>query len=106
MDDTFLSTMRMLLKGELSWAALLPEGMVDDACQKIDYQSRGTVYTPIVTILAFMSQVLHGGSCQRSVTELNAERAVGGKKPCSSNTKKRSPPSKRPSSSWLPTTRC
>lgn len=54
---------------------------------KFGVKYRDRIYTPIVTIWAFLSQVLSkDGSCEVAVGRVLAHRVESGQKPCSENT--------------------
>ena len=48
---------------------------------------RDRVFSPLTTVLTFLSQMLHlGASCRQAVARMNADRIASGLQPTSSNT--------------------
>jgi hypothetical protein len=61
--------------------------MIEQVVAAVGYRSQSSVYTPIVTVLTFLKQLLSSdGSCQEAVTGLIAHRVVAGQPPCSPDT--------------------
>ncbi|RCS43988.1 hypothetical protein DTL42_18570 [Bremerella cremea] len=66
---------------------LLPAEKVAAICREIDFAFRDRVYTPMVTVWMFITQVLSADhSCQQAVARLNGWRAAQGLSRCSSET--------------------
>ena len=66
---------------------LLPNSKVSDICHELEFTFRECVYTPMVTVWMFISQVLSADhSCQQAVTKLNSWRTARGLPRCSSET--------------------
>lgn len=71
----------------LPFQSFLPREKVEAALKDAGIENQGKIYTPLVTIWAFLSQVLtFGGSCQTAVARVIAARVQSGQKPCSENT--------------------
>jgi len=76
----------------LHFASVLPEQTIAKAFADADAnfaQGEGDIFTPAVTLWAFLSQVLHLGamrSCTAAVARVVVLLTVMGKKPCSDNT--------------------
>jgi putative transposase len=76
----------------LRLASVLPEQTIATAFADADAnfaQAEGDIYTPAVTLWAFLSQVLHVGamrSCAAAVARVVVLLTVLGKKPCSGDT--------------------
>lgn len=77
---------------DLRFASVLPEETIAKAFAEADAdfgQAEGDVYTPAVTLWAFLSQVLHTDamrSCTAAVARVVVLLVALGKKPCSDNT--------------------
>lgn len=66
---------------------LLPSAKVAEICQDLEIDFRERVYTPMVTVWLFITQVLSADhSCQQAVAKLNAWRVGRGLARCSSET--------------------
>lgn len=66
---------------------LLPSSVVVKICQELGYEYRERVYTPMVTIWMFITQVLSADhSCQQALARLNAWRVTQGLSRVSSQT--------------------
>lgn len=66
---------------------LLPATEIATICREIDFPFRDRIYTPMVTVWMFITQVLSADhSCQQAVTRLNAWRTARGFTRCSSET--------------------
>jgi putative transposase len=73
--------------GDLYFAALLPEHLIQQAFAKASAKLTGWIYSPAVTVWCFLSQVLSPDhSCRDTVARLNAFRVAQGKRPCSPDT--------------------
>lgn len=71
----------------LPFCVLLSWERVQAELTKFGVKYRDRIYTPIVTIWAFLSQVLSkDGSCEVAVGRVLAHRVESGQKPCSENT--------------------
>ena len=74
----------------LHFADVLPEETITAAFAEVDFaRDEGDIYTPAVTLWAFLSQVLHLGamrSCTAAVARVIVLMTVLGRKPCSGNT--------------------
>lgn len=58
---------------------LLPNPRVAEICDQLGYDYRERVYTPMVTVWLFITQVLsHDHSCQQAVNRFNAYRVLKG----------------------------
>lgn len=72
---------------QLPFRELLSEERIRDALERFGITFRERVFTPMVTMWTFLSQVVDGnGSCQDAVSRVSAERVAQGKAPCSPNT--------------------
>ena len=66
---------------------LLPSSQVESICRELDFEFRDRIYTPMVTVWMFITQVLSADhSCQQAVTRLNSWRTARGLSRCSSET--------------------
>ncbi len=66
---------------------LLPQLEVAKICRELEYEYRERVYTPMITVWMFITQVLSADhSCQQAVTRLNAWRVARGVMRVSSET--------------------
>lgn len=66
---------------------LLPQLEVAKICRELEYEYRERVYTPMITVWMFITQVLSADhSCQQAVTRLNASRVARGVMRVSSET--------------------
>lgn len=66
---------------------LLPAEKVAAICREIDFAFRARVYTPMVTVWMFITQVLSADhSCQQAVARLNGWRTAQGLSHCRSET--------------------
>jgi hypothetical protein len=71
----------------LYFAALLPEERILDAFGTASLLWQGWIYTPVVTVLVFLSQCLSPDhSCREAVARLIAWRVARGLRPCSAET--------------------
>jgi hypothetical protein len=67
----------------LGFADLLPAGRIDDALRAEGVNWRHRVFTPAVTVWAFLAQVLHPDrSCRAAVARLLAGLIGTGRRPC------------------------
>lgn len=72
-----------------TWAVegLLPAARIEAACRRAEYQDQGRVYTAVVTLQLFLSQLLRADrACQAAVGALAAHRVAGGRRACSADT--------------------
>lgn len=66
---------------------LLPQIEVGKICQELGFEYRERIYTPMITVWMFITQVLSADhSCQQAVTRLNAWRVARGLMRLSSET--------------------
>lgn len=73
-----------LQDGELPFANVLSGSMVAQALQSLDACWLDRIYSPLVTLWVFLSQVLSAdSSCRAAVARLIAHRASHGEGPCS-----------------------
>lgn len=72
----------------LPFHTLLPKDKIQSVLEAEKVKSRaGGIYTPFVTLWAFLSQVLcKEGSCETAVARVLVHRVEHGQKPCSANT--------------------
>ena len=71
----------------LPFSVLLPAEKVERLLAEVNVEFRERLYTPVVTLWMFLSQVLSSDhSCRDAVARLLAWRAAGGLSPCSANT--------------------
>lgn len=83
----FAAALRKVKRGDLPLSGLVSQTEVVEACREEGYRSRAGLYTPVITILTFLAQLLDAdGSCQQAVNGLIAERVAGGKGKCSADT--------------------
>lgn len=74
-------------RGDLYFAALLPEQTISEAFGESIALWHGWIYTPAVTVWVFLSQCLSPDhSCRDAVARLLAWRTTRGLKPCSAET--------------------
>jgi hypothetical protein len=72
---------------QLPFCDLLDDQLVQDVLRSERVTFRDRVYTPIVTLWTFLSQVLSTDhSCRQAVTRLIAHRTARGQEPCSPDT--------------------
>lgn len=58
---------------------LKPSGKVEKTCREVGYEYRDRIYTPMITVWLFISQVLsRDHSCQQAVNRFNAYRVAKG----------------------------
>jgi IS4 transposase len=87
MRDGFAAAMRGVKRSSSPFSGLVSAGDVDEACQAAGYSSSAKLYTPIRTVLTFLTQLLGAdGSCQQAVDGLIAERTEAGEAKCSADT--------------------
>ena len=73
--------------GDLYFAALLDEELIDQSMGAASSLWQGWIYTPAVTTWTLLSQCLSPDhSCREAVARLLAWRVTQGKKPCSAST--------------------
>ncbi len=78
---------QFLQDGDLPFANVLSEEMVTQALQAVDGVWKDRIYTPLVTLWIFLSQVLSADhSCRSAVARLIAHRLSHGQRPCSAET--------------------
>ena len=66
---------------------LLPGEQVAAVCREMDFPFRQRIYTPMVTVWMFVTQVLSADhSCQQAVARLNGWRTAQGLPRCASET--------------------
>jgi len=72
----------------LPFRQLLDENRLKTALERAGVIFRERIYTPLVTLCAFLSQVVSGkdSSCKEAVNRVLADRAAWGRKPCSPDT--------------------
>jgi hypothetical protein len=71
----------------LPFAEHLPAGLIHCTARRLGVAFRDRIYTPAVTLLTFLSQVLdHDHSCRQAVARLLAFRSARGLPPCSPDT--------------------
>jgi hypothetical protein len=76
-----------LQDGELPFADILSAGGLAEALAEIERPWKDRIFTPLVTLWAFLGQVLNADqSCRAAVARLIAHRAAEGLPPCSSDT--------------------
>ncbi len=74
-------------EGDLPFADVLSEETVAPAFEELDGSWKDRIYTPLVTLWVFLSQVLSvDHSCRAAVARLIAHRISRGKSPCSAET--------------------
>ena len=87
MFDRFLCSLKRYRSGDLPLACLLSKEVIESLLREVGYESRSAVYTPITTVLTFLSQVLSSDhSCQEAVNGLVAYRVSSGQPRCSGDT--------------------
>src|SRR3989304_5596928 len=73
--------------GGLPFAGLLPAARVEQVLQEEGVSDRSPVYTPLVTLWTFLSQVLSADhSCREAVARLRAFLTADGQPPCAPGT--------------------
>ena len=78
---------QFLQDGDLPFSNVLAEENVEQALTAIDVVWNDRIYTPLVTLWVFLSQVLSADhSCRAAVARLIAHRVSRGQRPCSSKT--------------------
>lgn len=71
----------------LPFAELLPIDLIHRTARRLGVRFRHRLYTPAVTLLTFLSQVLdHDHSCRQAVARLLAWRCACGLRPCAPGT--------------------
>jgi hypothetical protein len=76
-----------LQEGRLPFADVLSPECLAEALEEIQRPWKDRIFTPLVTLWAFLGQVLNADqSCRAAVARLIAHRAAGGLPPCSSDT--------------------
>ena len=78
---------QFLQEGELPFSDVLSETIVKQALLEADVVWNERIYTPLVTLWIFLSQVLSADhSCRAAVARLISHRMSRGLRPCSSET--------------------
>ena len=78
---------QFLQDGDLPLGNVLSEKIVEQALTAIDVVWKDRVYTPLVTLWAFLGQVISADhSCRAAVARLIAQRVSQGQRACLSNT--------------------
>src|ERR1041384_8324970 len=78
---------QFLQDGELPFTGALSESAVAQALKALDVVWLDRIYSPLVTLWVFLSQVLsQDHSCRAAVARLIAHRVSRGQCPCSSET--------------------
>ncbi len=78
---------QFLQDGELPFSDVLSEGTITQALKALDAVWHDRVYSPLVTLWVFLSQVLsQDHSCRAAVARLIAHRVSRGRRPCSAET--------------------
>ncbi len=78
---------QFLQDGELPFSDVLSEGTITQALKALDVVWHDRVYSPLVTLWVFLSQVLsQDHSCRAAVARLIAHRVSRGRRPCSAET--------------------
>jgi len=73
--------------GDLPFSDILSEDLVTRTLTALEVFWKDRIYTPLVTLWVFLSQVLSADhSCRASVARLIAHRIARGQKPCSAKT--------------------
>ena len=78
---------QFLQEGDLPFTNVLSEETIAPALEEVDVSWKDRIYTPLVTLWVFLSQVLSADhSCRAAVARLIAHRISRGKRPCSAET--------------------
>ena len=78
---------QFLQEGELSFASVLSDELMQKALARIDFEWKDRVYTPLVTLWVFLSQVISiDHSCRAAVARLISHRVANGQPACSART--------------------
>lgn len=78
---------QFLQEGQLPFTNVLSEATIGSALQAIDVCWKDRIYTPLVTLWIFLSQVISADhSCRAAVARLNAHRVSRGQEACSAGT--------------------
>ena len=78
---------QFLQDDELPFTNVLSEGTIAQAVKALDGVWLDRIYAPLVTLWAFLSQVLsQDHSCRAAVARLIAHRVTRGRRPCSAET--------------------
>ena len=78
---------QFLQDGDLPFSNLLSGEVVEDALTAVDVVWNDRIYTPLVTLWVFLSQVMSADhSCRAAVARLLAHRVANGQSPCSAET--------------------
>lgn len=78
---------QFLQEGDLPFTDVLSEGTITQALKALDVVWLDRIYSPLVTLWVFLSQVLsQDHSCRAAVARLIAHRVSRGERPCSAET--------------------
>ena len=78
---------QFLQDGDLPFSKVLSEEIVEQSLARLNVAWNDRIYTPLVTLWVFLSQVLsQDHSCRAAVARLIAHRVSHGQRPCSSET--------------------
>jgi len=78
---------QFLQEGDLPFASVLSEETIQPALNAIDFAWKDRVYSPLVTLWVFLSQVISADhSCRAAVARLIAHRLANGQPACSART--------------------
>ena len=78
---------QFLQDGDLPFSNLLSGEVVEDALTAVDVVWNDRIYTPLVTLWVFLSQVMSADhSCRAAVARSVAHRVANGQSPCSAET--------------------
>ena len=79
--------MQFLQDGDSSFASVLSDDLVKQALETIDFEWKDRIYTPLVTLWVFLSQVISADhSCRAAVARFVVHRVARGDSSCSSRT--------------------
>lgn len=86
-DQVGFLKQQFLQEGDLPFASVLSKETVEQALNATDFVWKDRVYTPLVTLWVFLSQVLSADhSCRGAVARLIAHRLSNGQSACSART--------------------
>ena len=78
---------QFLQDDDLPFSNLLSGEVVEDSLKAVDVVWNDRIYTPLVTLWVFLSQVMSADhSCRAAVARLVAHRVANGQSPCSAET--------------------
>ena len=87
MLNGFSSALQRVRGNALPLSGLLSADTIEQAVAEEGYKSQATLYTPVLTILTFLAQLLSAdGSCQQAINGLLAHDAARGKRRFSTDT--------------------